>query len=732
MVTLTLQFLIVALLPLSFVAMLIYIWRHASGRRSLRFAWTLTLIAAGVWSSSILRHYGGTSFPVSVVFTWRVIGTYALSVAALGMLWTTQRHLSVLRHYRWVLFLPGVLLTLGALSLDTEVWRTTLPRLMLGGQAVRPFDLWAAMWVASWLIPTIAAFMLTRQANSQLPHSLYRNQIQYWLIVLSLFLGGAALGSIQDPGRIGWQQSGNLLAALAAAIGTVSLTHPQLPSLPLAIRQLVSRLSGAAVIFGLALLALGLAAGLANVPTGISPFIVLLLAAGVFTAVLTLALRLTTRLTRRLLLPKAAQFENLLAGQENILGSLPEPKQVAGLFLHLVQRQLLANEAWFFIAEEAVGGRLGLRPLATLDVETDLNVATFRHDSPFTIYLRREKRPLAQYDIAALPQFDALDDEEQLQLVLWDRALYIPVHLGNELIAVAALGNKQTGEAYGAQDFHYLESLASQVAPLLTQAQNALSLQQLNRYVFQQNQNLVHEKQRLQALVDLYEQFIGLVSPALRQPFSQIGRELQQLQERLHQYPNPPSLEKIGHEIDGVKSAVDKLVVASSRLKQNDDFRFKDVWLDSVIKASLRSLATMAKARRVTIDFTPPVIVPKVYGDEQQLQQALYHLLHNAIKFNRIDGMVHVILGMDEQEATIEVRDEGVGLPEDRLEKLWQGLDSSEVFPNGNYRSRRPRLGLGLILAHYIVTAHGGHIDARSTYGTGSTFTIYLPLAGEE
>ena len=68
------------------------------------------------------------------------------------------------------------------------------------------------------------------------------------------------------------------------------------------------------------------------------------------------------------------------------------------------------------------------------------------------------------------------------------------------------------------------------------------------------------------------------------------------------------------------------------------------------------------------------------------------------------------------------MRDTGVGIPEDRLNKIWQGFS----FPqNGNGRNG----GLGLTLAHHIIAAHGGHVEAQSTYGSGSIFSVYLPIA---
>lgn len=735
MLTLTLQFIIVALLPLIFLLMLGYLWRNPAGRWPLRWAWVFTLLVASVWSSSVLRHYGGTSFDEILRFNWDIIGKYALSLLALGMLATTQQHLSIVRHRRWLLLLPGLGLLLLAVLLDPTIFPNWLAEVQVAGVLVRPFDLWAAVWVASWFVPTVGAFLLTRQATRQLAHSLYRNQVQYWLLALGLFALGAALASIQQPDQPGWQQAGILLTAVSATVGTLTLTHTQLPALPLALRQFMGRLSNVVVVFLLALLGLWLAAELSrSVLTpqpGVSPLVLLLLGAVLFTAVLTIATQLADRVARRLFLPKIARYENLLAGQRNILGGLPEPEQIARLFLHLVQANLLTNEGWFFVAEEAAAGRLGLRPLATLE-EATLSTVVLSADSPFVYQLRQHKRPLAQYDIAAMSRFDGLSKEERQLLRQWNRSLYVPLHLGDSLVALVLLGDKQTGEVYTAKDFDYLATLAEQASPLLVQAQNGQTMRRLNDHVLAQNQELLYEKQRLEALVSLYEQFVGLVSPQLRQPFDKIGLETQQLQEQMHQLTDSPSLVGLNEEVDLLRTAVDKLIVASARLQNQPPFDFAKIQLDDTIKRAMRQLDSMAEARRVKLEYvTPPLPIPNVYGDDRQLQQAIHYLLHNAVKFNRINGTVQIELGVNDNEVTIQIQDEGVGIPEERLEKLWFGLDSGELFPNGNYRSRRPRLGLGLTLAHMIVSAHGGHIAARSNYGSSSTFTIHLPFLFE-
>ena len=71
----------------------------------------------------------------------------------------------------------------------------------------------------------------------------------------------------------------------------------------------------------------------------------------------------------------------------------------------------------------------------------------------------------------------------------------------------------------------------------------------------------------------------------------------------------------------------------------------------------------------------------------------------------------------------ISVADTGVGIPEERMNDIWLGLTAVQ----GNGTSKK-RPGLGLALSQFIVVAHGGRIVVESSYGTGSTFSIYLPL----
>lgn len=114
--------------------------------------------------------------------------------------------------------------------------------------------------------------------------------------------------------------------------------------------------------------------------------------------------------------------------------------------------------------------------------------------------------------------------------------------------------------------------------------------------------------------------------------------------------------------------------------------------------------------------------------DEQRLEQALFNLVSNAMKFTSRGGLVRIALAADEMDhfhyAVIRIEDSGMGIPPDQLE---------EIF-NRNYKVERPGLeqgeegsGLGLAICREIVQAHGGTVWAQSDGKTGAVFYVSLP-----
>ena len=114
------------------------------------------------------------------------------------------------------------------------------------------------------------------------------------------------------------------------------------------------------------------------------------------------------------------------------------------------------------------------------------------------------------------------------------------------------------------------------------------------------------------------------------------------------------------------------------------------------------------------------------YFDSDKVDKILYNLLSNAIKYNKEGGQVGVRLAEKEGMAVLEISDEGIGIPKDKLDRLYTR------FLDGDYRKMHAQgTGLGLALTYELVKLHHGHIDCRTRENRGTTFTITFPLHRE-
>jgi signal transduction histidine kinase/class 3 adenylate cyclase len=116
-----------------------------------------------------------------------------------------------------------------------------------------------------------------------------------------------------------------------------------------------------------------------------------------------------------------------------------------------------------------------------------------------------------------------------------------------------------------------------------------------------------------------------------------------------------------------------------------------------------------------------------VYADPRQMKKVLYNLFSNAFKFSDPDkGQVWVRLSPTEETIRLEVEDNGIGIPREHLERVFDRFTQVE----GSATRRYEGSGIGLALVKEVVTHHGGQITVDSEVGRGSTFTIILPRGG--
>jgi two-component system phosphate regulon sensor histidine kinase PhoR len=116
--------------------------------------------------------------------------------------------------------------------------------------------------------------------------------------------------------------------------------------------------------------------------------------------------------------------------------------------------------------------------------------------------------------------------------------------------------------------------------------------------------------------------------------------------------------------------------------------------------------------------------IPPVLGDADKFDQIMTNLISNAIKYSHAGGDVTVSVQSGGDTLTVSVRDEGIGIPSDRLERIF------EKFERVDDRDTRQAggTGIGLYLVKHLVERHDGEVWVESELGKGSTFTFRIPL----
>jgi PAS domain S-box-containing protein len=146
----------------------------------------------------------------------------------------------------------------------------------------------------------------------------------------------------------------------------------------------------------------------------------------------------------------------------------------------------------------------------------------------------------------------------------------------------------------------------------------------------------------------------------------------------------------------------------------------------SILQAAVDVVRPAAQARRVgmSIELRDPAAV--VLGDPERLQQAIWNLVLNAVKFSNDGGSVRIGLGVENGRVSISVEDDGVGLHPDYLPHVFDPFSQAEASLTREHGG----LGLGLAIVRHIIDLHGGTIRAESEGpGKGSRFTVVLPAA---
>jgi hypothetical protein len=150
--------------------------------------------------------------------------------------------------------------------------------------------------------------------------------------------------------------------------------------------------------------------------------------------------------------------------------------------------------------------------------------------------------------------------------------------------------------------------------------------------------------------------------------------------------------------------------------------------LHTLIHFVVTNCKAEASAQNITILLNLGATADQVYADPARMQQVLWNLLRNSLKFTPNGGSIFITSqNHDPTKCRIQIQDTGIGIPRDALPKIFN------AFEQGDLKNARKfgGLGLGLAICKAIVETHSGTITAQSDGpDTGATFTLEMPLAG--
>lgn len=263
---------------------------------------------------------------------------------------------------------------------------------------------------------------------------------------------------------------------------------------------------------------------------------------------------------------------------------------------------------------------------------------------------------------------------------------------------------------------------------------NHLETEELRRNLIQVNNefsNLNRELQKknseLTKLNELKNYFLGMAAHDLRTPLGSIRSLSEFLMDETGDdlsSEHTEFLEIIRSSSNFMLSLLDELLDISRIEAGKLDLDSQPTDIISLIQSCVDINKVLAEKKNIQIQLETSESMPMVELDAMKMEQVMHNLLSNAIKFSSEGTVIRVSVSLDADHVRVAVADQGPGIPEEEIQKLFQPFSKISVQAPGGEKST----GLGLAIVKKIVQGHKGNIWVESTVNRGSTFFFTLPV----
>jgi signal transduction histidine kinase len=284
------------------------------------------------------------------------------------------------------------------------------------------------------------------------------------------------------------------------------------------------------------------------------------------------------------------------------------------------------------------------------------------------------------------------------------------------------------------EDLHMLVTIASHVAAAIDNAKAYSHLEALMEHLEQRiaerTKELSIANERLLEIDRRRSLFLSVASHELRTPMTVIRSFADNMRDGI---AGPVSeqqltyLTRIGHNLSRLTRIINQLLDWSRLDTKSDTLFLTPVCLETTALLVAENFRAIAQAKNITLEIAKPDGLPAVLGDTDKLEQILWNLIGNAIKFTPPGGRITVdFQTTPEGFLQTSVADTGCGIDPGHIAKLFQ--EFSKV-PSANPASQGAQLGL--FITKTLVTMHRGTIWLESTPGTGTRFYFTVPVCSQ-
>jgi len=223
------------------------------------------------------------------------------------------------------------------------------------------------------------------------------------------------------------------------------------------------------------------------------------------------------------------------------------------------------------------------------------------------------------------------------------------------------------------------------------------------------------------------DEFIGIASHELKTPLTSIKAYVQLLDKYLHDKSDDTSklyLSKANIFIDKLNQLIVDLLDVSRIQAGKMQFNMDEFNFSELVKESVDNMQHVGNKHKIILEGNTE---QKIYGDKQRLEQVFTNIISNAIKYSPEETEVKVDVFKKENEILVAIKDQGIGIPNDKLEKIFERFYRVENLPH-----KFTGLGIGLYISYEIIRRHNGRAWVESEEGKGSVFYFSLPILNKE